>query len=117
MPFWKRKAQEIRVPKVRFLGEQDGPSERTLKDKLTEFFRDENSVAKAYLVRADLGDEQGISVVLALVAEPRFEPHLVRGVGAIFGTQFNSKAHLDVMFLSQGQQSELEESCQAFFVA
>lgn len=45
----------FRVPAVRFVGEQDGPPERLLKDRLCELFRQDKAISPAYLARADIG--------------------------------------------------------------
>jgi hypothetical protein len=116
--FWKRKEpEELRVPQVRFVVEQDGPPERVLKGKLADFFRDEKCVARAYLVRADLGGRQGITVVLALLAKSGAEKQIVKQVGTIFASVFNSTQHLDIIFLTEDQELDLKESCPAFFAA
>ena len=57
---------ELGTDGLRFLGEQDGPLERILKERLVEMFRGEAAVSRAYLARADLGDGSGIHVVLGL---------------------------------------------------
>jgi hypothetical protein len=49
--------QEIRVPRVQFLGEQDGPTEQLLKDRLSEFFKRDRSVLVAYLARVEVGGQ------------------------------------------------------------
>ena len=41
----------VEVPKVKFTGEQDGPAEQLLKERLTELFKRDKSVRKAYLAK------------------------------------------------------------------
>jgi len=55
--------QEIRVPQVQFLSEQDGPAEQLLKVRLAEFFQKDRSVHAAYLARVDIGGQTKHSVI------------------------------------------------------
>ncbi len=45
------------MPRVQFLGEQDGPTEQLLKDRLSEFFKRDRSVLVAYLARVEVGGQ------------------------------------------------------------
>ena len=107
--------QEIRVPRVQFLGEQDGPAEQSLKDRLAEFFTRDRSVLVAYLARVDVGGQAGV----ALCLKTQFGPDrgLAEKIGAIFKTIFNADVHLDIMFPTAAQEAELSQVCQPFFVA
>jgi type III secretion system (T3SS) SseB-like protein len=107
--------QEIRVPKVRFLGPQDGPAEQLLKDRLSEFFKRDRSVLAAYLARVDIGGQTSV----ALCLKTEFGPDRGRAekVGAIFKTIFNAEVHLDIMFPNVTQQAELGQVCKPFFEA
>ena len=120
---------ESRSGGFRFLGEQDGPFERILKERLVETFRDEAAVSRAYLARADLGDGSGIHVVLglprsalktrvnALLAggEESEERRLVGKVGAIFASLFGANEHLDLLFISAPHEARLRKVCEPFF--
>jgi hypothetical protein len=110
-----RKPEEIRVKQVRFLSEQDGPSERLLKDKLSNFFRRDKSVAKAYLVRVDLGDGKPTGVVLGLRTQFGPDKGMAEKVGAIFASVFNAKEHLDIAFLTDDLEAQLIKTCRPFF--
>lgn len=110
-----KKSEEIRAHEIRFLGEQDGPSERLLKDKLADFFRRDRSVTKAYLARVEFGEGKEASVVLALRTQFGPDKGMVEKVGAIFASVFNAKEHLDIMFLTDTQEAELTKACQPFF--
>lgn len=52
----RQKPQRLTVPSVRFLGEQDGVSERRLKERFVELFRKQATVEHAYLALADHSD-------------------------------------------------------------
>jgi hypothetical protein len=41
----RKKSEEVRVHEIRFLGEQDGPPECLLKNRLADFFRRDRSVS------------------------------------------------------------------------
>jgi hypothetical protein len=104
---------EVRVPKVEFTGEQDGPPEQLLKNRLTEFFRRDKSVRKAYLAKISIGNQAGV----ALCLKSQFGPDrgLAEKVGAVFRTIFNAEEHLDIIFLNPNQEAELARVCKPFF--
>src|SRR5262249_41402323 len=91
IPFFKtrRSPAEQTVPQIRFLCEQDGESERILKEALTNLFRGATPVARAYLARADFGSGQSTGVVLALRTFSPPDKSLVERVGAIFSSIFH----------------------------
>ena len=104
---------EVRVPKVEFTGEQDGPPEQLLKNRLTEFFQRDKSVLKAYLVKISIGDETGVALCLKSQFGPDTE--LAEKVGAVFKTIFNAEEHLDIIFLGSKQEEEVARVCKPFF--
>lgn len=119
MSWFKRQSpkhpQELRVPAVVFLGEQDGPTEQLLKDRLSEFFKRDLSVYVAYLARASFGGQT--SVVLCLKTQFGPDRGLAEKIGMIFKTVFNAQVHLDIMFPSAAQEAELAKVCKPFFTS
>ena len=111
----RKKSEQVRVPEIRFLGEQDGPPERLLKDRLADFFRRDRSVSRAYLARVDFGEGKDASVVLGLRTQFGPDKGMVEKVGTIFADVFNAKEHLDIMFLTDGQEVQLTKACKPFF--
>jgi hypothetical protein len=105
---------EVRVPGVRFVGEQNGRPERLLKDRLVELFRQDKTLSAAYLARVDLGNGS-IGVVLALRATSGPNKQIIEKVGSIFALIFAGKEHLDILFLSETQETQLKQVCKAFF--
>lgn len=107
--------QEIRVPRVRFLGPKDGPPEQMLKERLSEFFKRDRSVLTAYLALVDFDGQTSV----ALCLKTQFGPDrgLTEKIGAIFKTIFNAEVHLDIMFPSAAQEAELVQVCKPFFGA
>lgn len=104
---------EVRVPKVEFTGEQEGPPEQLLKSRLTEFFQRDKSVLKAYLAKISIGKETEV----ALCLKSQFGPDrgLAEKVGRVFQTIFNAKEHLDIIFLDSNQEEEVARVCKPFF--
>src|SRR5450755_3042776 len=107
--------QEIRAPKIRFLCEQDGPPERTLKERLAHLLRFFPAVKRAYLVKIDFGAPENSGVVLAVRSKLEPDRDLVEKVGEVFASVFNAEEHLDVIFLNDKQEAELTNCCKPFF--
>lgn len=107
--------EEIRVSQVRFLGEQDGPPEKILKGRLTEFFQRDKSVQRAYLAKINLGTQDGVA--LCLKTQFGTDRGMAEKVGGIFAMVFNAQEHLDIIFLSHAQEDEVSKLCKPFFVA
>jgi SseB protein C-terminal domain len=104
---------EMRVSELRFLAEQHGPPEELLKSRLIEFFQRDKSVQRAYLTKVSLDGQ--IGVALCLRTQFGADRGVAEKIGAIFGTIFNAEEHLDIIFLSDQQESELKNVCSAFF--
>lgn len=84
----KAHPRAIYVPQVRFIGEQDGPAERELKQRLAEFFRGHQSVKAAYLARVSYGDAGPVSVALCLRTQLGPDSGIAEKVGRIFASMF-----------------------------
>jgi len=107
--------EEIRVQRPGFLGEQDGPFERILKERLAEIFNRRGVVYRAYLGRVAFGGDGVVNVVLGLRGENIPESAMVQEVGSVFASVFNAKEHLDIMFLTDIQEFQLRKVCRPFF--
>ena len=110
-----KKWDQHRVAEISFLQEQDGPPERLLKEKLTEIFRKNRAVERAYLTIGRLGEETGVVLGLATRFGP--EEKIVASVQTVFASVFNSDEHLDILFLTAEQETELTQVCKPSFVA
>jgi type III secretion system (T3SS) SseB-like protein len=108
------KLEEIQVREIRFVGEQDGPSERELKGRLTDCFEHVRTVDRAFLVRVAYNDNS-VAVALCLRSRGRPDDSLVRTVGEIFASLFGGHEHLDIIFLSAEQEAEIVTICRPFF--
>ena len=102
-------------PSVRFLHEQDGGPERSLKAALHELLASRSGVARAYLARVDYGNASASEVALCVTGPEN--PTLVREVAATFAKQFGRDAHLDILFLNVNQEAELKRVCSPFYEA
>ena len=112
---WRKKSEELHVREIRFLGEQDGPSEWILKEKLADSFRRYGGINRAYLTRVDFGEGTNAGVVLGLRTQSGPDRGIVENVGAIFSHVFNAEEHLDIVFLTDDQEVQLANVCPAFF--
>jgi hypothetical protein len=108
----------LTVPKVRFLCEQSGPIETTLKERLSKIFSSGGLIRRAYLVRVTYEERGATSVALALrTSTDRDEPALVGTVGATFASIFGSHEHLDILFVREDQEKAVSAVCSAFYSA
>jgi hypothetical protein len=103
----------MRVPSLRFMGEQDGEPEQRLKSRLVECFKQRSDVHRAYLAQVSAGDQLGVALCLKTADGPDLT--LVRAVGAVFSNFFAKDEHLDILFLNASQESALTKVCAAFF--
>jgi len=111
----QRSPQRLTPSVVRFVGEQDGSSERDLKGRLVELFRLEVIVERAYLARAEYEDGLGVHVTLCLKCSNGEDPSLVPKLADIFGDMFGSHEHLDIRFLKEDEERELRLVCIPFY--
>src|SRR5437870_4855273 len=110
----QRPTEKLKQRKIRFLQEQDGEAERDLKSSLSILFQKLGSVRQAYLVRVAYGDSAFHNVALCLRSDDGAEV-IVREVSSIFSAMFGGHEHLDIMFLSHEQETEILNICRPFF--
>jgi hypothetical protein len=110
----KKPVEEIQVPQVHFLGEQDGPPERELKSRLTDLFQHQ-SVERGYLARVVYEGDGVIAVALCIRRQIGPDSGLAEKVGQIFAAMFGKDQRLDIIFLSGEQETELANTCRPFF--
>jgi hypothetical protein len=110
-----RLPQRVTPQIVKFIGEQDGPTESDLKARFVELLRGEPSVQRAYLALAEHGDGLSGHVTLCLKCSTKEDRSLLPKLAEIFGNMFNSREHLDIRFLGEGEERELCSVCTAFY--
>ena len=101
---------------TQFLVEKDGQSERDLKALLVDLLKREKSVHRAYLARIAFGEPKEISVALFLWADTANNHRaMVKLISDAFASMFHASQHMDIMFLSDAQETQLRKCCKAFF--
>jgi hypothetical protein len=106
---------QFTAKEIRFLAEQDGPSERILKSNLCRFFESQSWAQAGYLVLADFGEGTAQTVALCVKGEPPDRSATVSHIQSIFSTIFNTSQHMDVLFLTEPSEKELSLICHPFF--
>jgi hypothetical protein len=114
-PKSRKHPEEIQVPKIRFLGEQNGVPENELKSCLVEFFQRDQSVVKAYLARVAYDVKSPVGVALCLRTQLGPDRGVAEEIGKIFASMFGGHEHLDIMFLGDEDESELAKVSPPFF--
>ena len=100
---------------ITFLGEQDGPAERRLKEALAVLLALGATVTRAYLARVRYDDKRS-GVMLGLLTEDARNSEKVAGqMGKTFEALFNTKADLDIVFLSDEREAEIRKACPPFY--
>ena len=86
--------------------EQHGPHLPVLTDVL---------IAQAYLARVRYDDKTS-GVMLGLVTDDERNSEKVAGqMGKTFAALFNTKTHLDIMFLDDERDAEIRRACTPFY--
>jgi hypothetical protein len=108
---------QLTPPTTRFVAEQDGVPERDLKAFFVELFRKQPTVERAYLALTEHGDGRGVHVTLAIRCSSGEDPSLISRLANIFSSMFGSHEHLDMMFIREDQERELQAVCKPFYPA
>jgi hypothetical protein len=122
-PSWLRVKPERRLvtklpaPKMTFLGEQDGPVERTLKTSWLPILSARPEIRRAFLVRTAYEGPNDIHVVLALCSNNLADRTLVEELRVPFAAIFSRDTPLDMLFIDPVQESEIEKVCRPFYAA
>jgi hypothetical protein len=111
----KRRPQELHVPKISFICEQDGVPERDLKQKFIPLFEVRDHILSAYLARVSYAKPDELNVALCIRMNKKDGIDLRKAIGEIFAAIFNRKEHLDIIFIQSNQEEELRKVCQPFF--
>lgn len=103
------------TPDITFLGEQDGPAERRLKEALGVLLRLDPAVIRAYLARVLYDGKTGGVALGLLTDDERDNEKPVEQMGRAFAALFNTSAHLDVVFLNEDKDAEIRKTCPPFY--
>lgn len=106
-------AQELRVPEIEFLGEQDGLPERMLKERLSAAFVFHRQLDRAYLALVRYADETGVA--LCLSCPDGRNQKLAEVVSEVFGSIFGAHERLDIVFVGVDHELALQRVCRPFY--
>lgn len=107
----KRPLDQRQVQTLVFLGEQDGPPERELKNQLVAVVLGGSQIQRAYLARIEADGERCVALCLRGPADME----IVRQVFGVFGGIFGAHEHLDTLFLDESEEHDLRRVCAPFY--
>jgi hypothetical protein len=100
---------------ITFLGEQDGPAERRLKEALAVLLGLGATVTRAYLARVAY-DDKTCGVMLGLLTDDGRDCEKLAGqIGKTVAALFNTRADLDIVFLNNERDAEIRKACRPFY--
>jgi hypothetical protein len=105
----------VSVGDIYFWGEQNGPVEDEFKAKLIASNLFKAEVKEAYLMRVRYPEATTENVALCLISDTGHEPELVRKIGEIFKSTFNSDQFLDTIFLEHQYWKRVRSIAKPFF--
>ncbi len=115
---------------VQFVGEQDGPPERELKDRLATSLRP-MGVRKAYLAVVSYAERKGpqnasgdgagpelnVALCVSLNDGAAEKGEIVQRASHDFAAMFGPTQHMDIIFLTDQQEAALSKVCHPFYIA
>jgi hypothetical protein len=114
--FRKHRSPDPRTERlVEFVGEQDGPVEQQLKATLAAELATRPHVHRAYLAQVRYAPDGPHDVALCIRGAK--DQAVVEAAGACFARIFASNVHLDIMFLTDAQEQDVQRVCKSFFSA
>ncbi|MFY9760114.1 MAG: hypothetical protein WAK32_06950 [Xanthobacteraceae bacterium] len=88
-------------------------NQNVLKSQLVRLFKQNSRIQCAYLVQISSGDVSGVALCLKSKCGP--DQNLVREIGAVFAGIFVRQEHLDILFLTEAQETALTTVCAPFY--
>jgi len=110
-----REHEQLTVPSIRIVGEQDGPAEQKIKTQFSEFLAGTGFQCRAYLVRAKYGSSDELNVALLVRLQSGDSRFVNSGLGRLFHSVFRPDQHLDIMFLSESEEENVKTLVKPFF--
>ncbi len=111
----KEKLDSFISSSTRFVAEQTGIPENEFKEAIVGLFREQNRLLRAYLAQVKCGEEIDFNIVLCIASENGEDEKLANDIASVFRRMFGSHEHLDILFLSSSQETELRKVCCPFF--
>jgi hypothetical protein len=113
----KRESEALRVQQLRFLGEHDGVPERAIKQTWRALLAETPEVSRAYLAVVSINGQREPSVMLGIYPSVTDQKALAERLGAPFRQMFNQTQHIDIVFLTTTQDSDVAAVCHSFYEA
>jgi hypothetical protein len=108
---------QLQIPTFSFLGEQDGPVERTIKAQWLPILSARAEIRRAFLVRASYEGSKDVHVVLALSSKSGPDLSLIEALRVPYAAVFHRDCPLDMVFANSAQESQIERVCPPFYTA
>jgi hypothetical protein len=101
---------------IKFAFEQDGETERELKDRLSARFAAMPELNQAYLVRVQMDNSPELRVALCLQTTNGIDDmKAVKAAESEFEKVFRASESLDILFLTPAQVREISSVAQPFY--
>ena len=107
--------QVVPASGIRFIAEQNGQFESTVKERIAAALPKHPEVQRAYLVSA-LYQDSSTGVVLGVVCNGPPSQAVLSDTQRVFATIAPSNLSLDVLFLSPAQQAQVALVAKPFYV-
>lgn len=104
---------QAKAEEITFLSEQDGPTERLLKDSLVPVLKSHVDTQSAYLCSIMYSDSI-VHIALCLRIDGDHRP-VARDAASVFSKIFNSAEHMDILIVSPRQEAEIVCVCAPFY--
>lgn len=102
---------------LRFIGEQSGKVEDTLKTALEAVLRERRTVLRAYLAKVQYGGAASASVALCLrFNSPYVDEDTIGTAAGVFRGMFGTTQMLDIVPLNDRQETALTKVCRPFYM-
>ena len=108
--------EPFRTQRILFLGEQDGPTKRALKNALNFYLNESGLVRAAYLLRVSFSEVSGVNIALAIYPKTDSASTIASGAAEVFKRLFNPTEHLDILFLDEELKSQADKVAKPFWV-
>lgn len=114
-PMNRGKLDSFTSSETRFVAEQIGVPENEFKESIIGLFHDRNRPLRAYLVQVEYGEKRDFNVALCIALESEDDEKLANDIALVFRRMFGSHEHLDILFVTEEQETQLRKVCCPFF--
>jgi hypothetical protein len=100
---------------TRFLAEQIGVPENEFKQAIVGLLQSCDRPLRAYLAQVEYEKEKVINVALCVALVSGENEKLTNDIALVFRQMFGSHVHLDILFITDSQETQLRKVCCPFF--